>query len=248
MIVASAQMQMGWTVADNLQVILSYLVKAAQEGANVLLLPECSLTGFHVRIRDALCPERMVEAYREISNVCRERHIHCFLGAPYYPSAMSQRPWNAVIHITRQGEVATVYSKRLLHGDESCVFESGSQRPVGMLNRKTVSCLFCHEVWQETCWTDFSPSVPDIVFWPSIVVNTGASHAIALATRLKCFVVQANWANHLSLPERKGFGGSVVIGPNGEVLLEAPQDTPGMFYVDIPDAQPTGSGDACQRA
>ena len=80
--VASVQMEMKWTLEENVSTILNYIDQISGK-ADLLLFPELSVTGFHRGVREecakAITKSDLVPA---IADVCRVKSISVWIGIP----------------------------------------------------------------------------------------------------------------------------------------------------------------------
>lgn len=84
---------------------------------------------------------------------------------------------------------------------------------------------------------------PRVVFWPSYIGESNAAAAAEceayrtqareLAVALGAWVLQSNWPGGLNQPDAQGFGGSIVLSPDGTRMQTLPRDAPALALVQL---------------
>lgn len=81
--VAAVQMEFRPTVAANLDSILEHLGQAAEVGADVVLFPECAVTGYGKAL-EQLAADEVEGALAEIARAARRTECNVLVGAPTF--------------------------------------------------------------------------------------------------------------------------------------------------------------------
>jgi 5-aminopentanamidase len=130
--VAVAQMHshggdVGGAVAEH----VALLDDASAAGAQVVVFPELSLTGYEPDLVDLYQIRVPAEspALEPLSAKCRRHALHAFVGAPLPALDENGRPTGlpevATLHVDPSGRIAHAYSKRRLALPEVGIFASG---------------------------------------------------------------------------------------------------------------------------
>lgn len=127
----------------NLEVILASMKESAENGADLLLLPECFLTGYDLPITQE---EALAEDSEYIQEVCRLAKIH---GIGLVLTSFikgSVLPQNTAFVIDKQGNVLMKYAK--VHtcdfADESMV-ESGTEFKICDFDGIKIGIMICYD-------------------------------------------------------------------------------------------------------
>lgn len=240
---AVVQAPMHWTIAANLAVIDAAMQVAARRGADVCVLSELALTGFHRQIRAEALPGQVEPAIDRIRACCRAIGIGCALGAPTFGPGGAV--YNSYLLLDADGACVGQVDKTGLTVAEATFFHSGRGRPVSVLHGHRTSAVLCREVEDLALVHHHLPAgAAELIFWPGLMGRAPEGEDLdiaALARRLaiqsKAWVVQCNWPKALNLsgdsPFQSELGGSRVIAPDGELRLRLPLCEAGVATFDL---------------
>ena len=252
--IATVQMPMAYTIANNVETILNSLGKAKTVGADVAVFPECAVIGYHRDMGAELSKESIDTALARISQQCAALSIVAVVGTPHYGDISAEKPWNAVAVFNQQGELDAVFPKLIQSRTEKhlALFTDGnpSSRMSFQLLGRTCAVLICLELCGEqddaqARYRDIMPTLdakPEVVFVPGIfdmaevagaVDVSAASAARSLAREYQTAVVVVNWPEWGG-PDPVGFlGGSLTVDSQGETLRQAVPNEPDMLVVSV---------------
>jgi predicted amidohydrolase len=220
--VAAVQMRSSRDLDANIRKMEDYLRRCANDGVEVVVFPECALTGyFDDAYMQAFTADELEIAEQKIAEACRAHRIHAIVGTPH---RNGDRLHNSATIFTTEGKILARYHKVQLAeswpaaGDELIVFK---------INGVPASIIICHD-----------ERYPELVRLP---VLAGArlifyvSHESGLAHESKLvpyraqiqaraventvFVVQANAPANADATG--SHGQSRVIAPDGNIISEA---------------------------
>ncbi|WMN77827.1 carbon-nitrogen hydrolase family protein [Vibrio parahaemolyticus] len=222
------QMQMRWTVAQNLSTISGYIKRLG--ALDVLIFPELALSGFHRNIK-AECKELLIQnAIVELQNLAKKYRTSLFFGAP---KVVGSNVFNSYLCISKTGQVIAQWDKAGLTESESQFFSKGGNRSVCELDGTRCTTVICREV-EDADWfiSQVRSCSPEIIVWPSYISQSGNdntltgyfSSASEIAKELEAFVLQCNWPQALNDQNIRGLGGSRLFGTDGKCLLSMPVD------------------------
>jgi omega-amidase len=241
--IAIGQLQMHWTLEENLCATLHALDIASINGAQICVFPELSITGFHRNIVTLAKPEIVAPALRQVEAACQRLRIAAAIGAPTFD--VDGTPLNSYLLMNEQGQQQGVVSKIGLTESEATFFRSGMTRPQGKLQGRLCSAVICREIedHDEVC-AQLANTHTELLFWPGqmgperdkplLDVPEHVLQAQAMAASLKTHLIQANWPNALNRPEESAHCGySAVISPAGELLFRLPEEASGLGLFDL---------------
>src|SRR5438552_15006582 len=105
--IAAVQMKFRPTIARNVEQIVERIHSAARAGADVILFPECAVTGYRRAFR-GLDPTAVGMACADISRATREAGCNVLLGSPMFRGGS----WfNSLLVLDRRGRRIFEYSK-----------------------------------------------------------------------------------------------------------------------------------------
>lgn len=225
---------MHWALEHNLAEALAALAHAQRAGADLALLPELALCGFHRRMPESLQAERLAEAEGRLRGACAELGVGLVYGAPTLAGA---RPLNSLVFVDAAGRERGRQHKRGLTPSEATLFAPGDGRAWIELAGWPCSAVLCREVDD----TIELPAVagPKLIFWPSYIGAQDLPGYLPGAKRWarehEAWLLQCNWPVSLNEPATRGLGGSLLIAPDGVVRATLPEDEIGWALLSLPD-------------
>ena len=218
---------------DNIKVIIRNMTEAKKNNADVLLLPECFMTGYDLTIdNDAAISEG------DLAALCDKAKE---LGIGLVATALTKgnvKPQNAAFVIGKHGEILMKYSK--VHtcdfADER-VLESGTEFKVCDFDGVKIGIMICYDREYPESARILMLKGTEIILVPNDCVSMHP-RLQALSTRAyenMCGVAMAN-------PNGKNAGNSCAYSPicwdgNDEcvdnTLLLADAETEGLFYAEF---------------
>lgn len=233
-------------VAANLVIIERETKKAAIKGVELLVFPECFLTGYfglepeNVAIQLGGAQINILEALASNTNVA------LLIGATL---AEEGKLSNSALFITPEQGHCETYRKRMLYGDwEKNTFAAGERQCVFEYKGVKIGVLVCFDVeFPETCRALATDGV-DLILVPTALmspydkVTTLLVPARALENQL--FVA---YANRCGVEETiKYIGQSVIVDPRGGCMSRAGRNEHALLIADInPDVPVTARKSFC---
>ena len=218
---------------SNIKTIIKYMSEAKQEGADILLLPECFITGYDLTIDN---DSAMTEG--DLSPLCEQAGK---LGIGLVATALSKgerHPQNAAFVIGKDGKILMKYAK--VHtcdfADEK-VLEPGTEFKVCDFDGVKIGIMICYDREYPESARILMLKGAEIILVPNDC-GSMRPRLQALSTRAyenMCGVAMAN-------PNGKNAGNSCAYSPicwdgNGEcvdnTLFIADADAEGLFYADF---------------
>ena len=218
---------------NNITTIIKYMAEAKKNDADILLLPECFITGYDLTIDNDLA---IIE--NELSPLCKTAKE---LGIGLVATALTKgknSPQNSALIIGKDGEILMKYSKVHTCGfaDER-VLESGAEFKVCDFDGVKIGVMICYDREYPESARILMLKGAEIILVPNDC-GSMRPRLQALSTRAyenMCGVAMAN-------PNGKNAGNSCAFSPicwdnNGEcvdnTLLLADDETKGLFYAEF---------------
>ena len=244
-------------MAGNIQLMLDVARKAQADGADVVVFPELSLTGYSPAdlLDDGLFEMRLADAIHDLYQATHETPgLHWVVGLPLRRGSEG-RPYYNALQVLVDGKRLHTQFKQLLptYGvfDERRHFEPGpDEAKVVRIHGVTVGFLICEDAWnldgrdyQVNPFKRLADAAPDVV----ISINASPSHKGKRQARHELFskacaryelpllyVAQVGGQDQLVFD-----GASFALNPDGHVVFEAPR---------FEEASPTLRFDVAERA
>ena len=218
---------------ENIHTIIRYMTEAKENNADILLLPECFITGYDLTINNEAAISES-----ELKLLCGKAKE---LGIGLIATALTKgkkRPQNSAFVIDRYGEILMKYAK--VHtcdfADER-VLEPGTEFRVCDFGGVKIGVMICYDREYPESARILMLKGAEIILVPNDCVSM-RPRLQALSTRAyenMCGVAMAN-------PNGKNAGNSCAYSPvcwddNGEcvdnTLLLADAETEGLFYAEF---------------
>src|SRR5438067_6152634 len=214
-------------LAGNAQKVRAGIARARDEGAQLVVFPELSLTGYPPE--DLLLKTHFLDsAEAALHELAAE--VSGIVALVGYPER-SDDVYNAAA-VLADGEVAAVYRKVYLPNysvfDEQRYFQSGDEGALIELNGIPIGLTICEDIWEPG-----PPASTEALAGAQLIVNLSASpyHAGKPSEREEMLVQRARdnlaavvFCNLVGGQDELVFdGGSVAIDQEGVVIARAPQ-------------------------
>jgi predicted amidohydrolase len=228
---------------ERLGAVLTQL-DAAEEPLDVVVLPECALTGYFLQGGVAEVARTATQVFGELQDLFRTHTrrdrgtVDVVIG---FPERHQGRLYNAALYATLshnegEGQIRHVHRKFFLptYGvfDESRYVNRGRHIDAFDTTPGRSGILICEDAWHSLTGTILALKGTQILYIPIAspargftddrVANLSYWHRVArsIAEEHAMFVVTASL---VGFEGGKGFvGSSIVVAPNGEVLVEGP--------------------------
>jgi predicted amidohydrolase len=240
-------MNSGDDVEGNVAEAERLLHEAADGGADLAALPEVFMyLGSPKRAAEVAEPLDGPVAKR-LGAVARDREMWILGGSIY--EADDGRVHNTSPLFDRTGELVARYRKIHLYDvdlpgqppfRESAVFAPGDKLVTHDTGFGRVGLAICYDLRFPELFRGLAALGAEVLTLPSQFQHyTGRSHWHALvrarAIENQCFVVAPGQWGPYGKPEdgRRSYGHSIVVGPWGDVLVEAPEEGTGVWFADL---------------
>ncbi len=139
--VAAVQMIFADSIAGNLEKIERAAIKAAADGADAVLFPECATTGYACDF-GALKPSAIRQTLRSVAAVAARFRINLLVGSPIFAG---RRLYNALVVFDRRGRLVHTYAKCQLVEADRQWFTPGNSLALFSLDGVPATAIICHE-------------------------------------------------------------------------------------------------------
>ena len=222
----------------NKELVRDWLGRASAHGADLAAFPELTLTGYPPEDL-VLYPSFVAESKRLLHELAAEvTGISAVVG---FVDEVDGQLFNASV-LLANGEVQGVYHKIHLPNygvfDERRYFQPGTVCPVIDLGRCVIGLNICEDIWQSV-----GPSEVQCDAGAEVIVNINGSPfeidkrntreglVTSAAGRNRAFVAYVNQVG--GQDELVFDGGSMVAGPDGNVIASSPQFEEDLLVIDL---------------
>ncbi|MBE1560072.1 nitrilase-related carbon-nitrogen hydrolase [Nonomuraea africana] len=217
----AAQIQVSWTVEDNLQRIRDVLTQTQAD--DLVLLPEGALSGYGTDLSaldDRSRADAAGQAASYVADLARQHGVHVFCGSLIWEHSAW---WNAALYFGPNAE-RWDYRKINLAMNERGRLRSGARlAPLSIATRAgtvTVGVQICREIRFPEQWRHLVDAGAEVLVYLTHAANptepsgVWRSHLISRAAENQRFVLACNAAEPLQ------HCPSMIVSPRGEVLAE----------------------------
>lgn len=245
-----AQINNHFDLSENLRSILRAIDVQSQNKADLVLFPECAITGYNTGILK-VDREAIVDAVQKVKKLAKERKINVALPTPWPNDSGNFH--NSILFISEHGEIAAIFNKiGLQRGEERLFVSSNSHKRVFEIKEHKIGIIICietsHHPWAYLKETDQA----DLIFWPGFYAVTEEDANLDWSTSKSDSDkkvrdnLMSHWrapllhVNCSSSPEShfwpgKLFGGSAVYDSDGTTLFSAKRSMEDFSMVNIED-------------
>jgi len=227
--VAAFQMATSNDVARNARKLHASIDEAADAGAEVLVVPECALSGYPPRT--SLDFDSLAGAQRDVTSRAVERGLWFALGT----TTRREEQWfNTALLFSPEGDLVASYDKtELIEGDKP-MFAPGTELPVFRVGEWTVGLQICFDMrFPENCHI-LRRQGAELSLHLSNASGSGGWKVPVLEGTMRCraaengmFVVSANDARSPQMLV------SAVCGPEGRHLASAEENREMIIYAQL---------------
>ena len=139
--IAAAQLKFRPALAENLARIRQFIADAARAGNDVVLFPECALTGYNVDFRQ-VAPDEVDKGLESIAAAAKVHRIHVLIGSPTF---VGRRLFNSLLVFDRQGRERFRYHKIHLTSRDAEFFTPGNSLAFFRIEGVPCTTIICHE-------------------------------------------------------------------------------------------------------
>ena len=212
-------------VAANMAIVSWATAQASSRGVDLLVFPECFLTGYYNRERvEQLARQVDPDTFSSLEAVAKSNATAILVG---YYETQADGLYNAALLVGADGAILANYRKRALYGDwEKSTFLRGSEPVLIDLKGVTIAVLICFDIEFPELAREYARKDADLIAVPTSLMEPYghiARHVVPTrAIENQVYVVYANriGAEH----ELRYVGRSAIYDPRGTALAEATQD------------------------
>ena len=252
--IALIQMDASPEKGKNVKKVLKMIREAIDKGAEFILLPEvfnyCGpAKGYE------LCNEIAEEipgpSTEKLFSIAEENNVYILAGSMYEKMPGQNKVYNTSILIDSNGQVNAKYRKIHLfkaqvdgkYIDESKTFLAGDLPVIGKVGKFNIGLSICFDLRFPELYGEYYKQGVDIIAIPSsFTYRTGKAHWEALlrarAIENQCYVLAPNQVGIDSNGVRI-YGHSMIVGPWGDVLIEAGEHDVSLLFSSISKAELT---------
>lgn len=183
-------------VAENLEMHLTYIQRAAERGADLVVFPELSLTGYELELLEQLVLPKDSEVFGTLSTAAVAHNIVVIAGCPLLNE--NSKPYIGAVICFPNGERA-FYAKQHLHEGEDVYCSAGHESYQLTVNDTRIALAICADFANSAHAEAAAAQQVDVYIASALISEAGyASDAQLLSTMAKRHQFPVLLANHIS--------------------------------------------------
>jgi predicted amidohydrolase len=231
---------------ENLAKIKNTVARAKKQGAQLVVFPELSLTGYVVRDEIYELAERIPgQSTKIMENVAKKNDIHLVFGMPEISEKTEATLHNSAVLIGPEGLIGKYHKMYLpTHSifEEKRYFRPGYQTAVFDTELGKLGLIICYDIYfpEVTRLTRLKGAQLIVCISASPGVRRSFFEVLTVARAIENTAFLA-FVNLAGIQDGLQFwGGSRLVGPNGRVLVQAKYDEDDLVIgeVNYPDIRP----------
>src|SRR5437868_2535925 len=139
--VAVAQMKFRASVGENVSNILKIIYASGKRGADVILFPECAVTGYN-RDFGRISRSEIEGAFETVAEAARSARCHVLVGSPTFGG---RKRFNSLVVFDPRGRQVFCYSKIHLTARDKRFFSPGNTLALFRVGGVPCTAIICHE-------------------------------------------------------------------------------------------------------
>lgn len=139
--VAAVQMKFCPTIDENMVVIERSIRTAARRKADVVLFPECAITGYAYNF-SSLKKQELNQALMEVGSLATKYRLNILMGTPVFGG---RKLYNCLVAFDRTGAITHCYAKCHLTPGDQKLFTPGNAISLFEIDGIPVTAVICHE-------------------------------------------------------------------------------------------------------
>ena len=211
-------------IAASIDRIACYAKKASDAGAQLLLFPETSLTGYNntADVNQRIAQSGDGDAAQAITQICQSNNIAVAYG---FAETSDDKMYNSVQLIDAHGNKRSLYRKTHLWGEQDrTLFTQGDDLvPVIDWNGWKIGMLICYDIEFPETVRRLALEGAELILTPTALMSPWTTVADlivpARAYENQLFIAYANFCGNEY--EQHYVGHSCIVGPDGRTIAKA---------------------------
>ncbi|MBZ5488079.1 carbon-nitrogen hydrolase family protein [Halomonas aquamarina] len=223
-------------VSENLATHLAYIERVAKDGADVVVFPELSLTGYELALLEELAMPKTSDVFNTLSSAAVQHNIVVIAGCPLHNE--DSKPHIGAVICFPSGE-REFYAKQYLHEGEDVYCSSGTQHYLFTVNDMRIALAVCAD-FANPAHIETAVAQQAQVYIASALISEAGYEADAklLASMAQRHQVPVLLSNHLSITGGwQTCGNSGGWNAEGELIVAADGTEPSLVLCHIHQGQ-----------
>lgn len=212
-------------IENNLNKHIEHIQLSAESGADIVVFPELSLTGYELELASELAIDSTSSIIADLSNIAINNNVVIVSGIPLISD--SDKPYIGALISFPSGKT-DLYRKQYLHPGEDKFISAGSENYSFEFKQKKIFLGICADFTNSQHWTHANEDHADIYLSSVLISKNGFAHDSEILRRKaiehKLKIVMSNY-----IGETGGWlshGNSRAWDADGNVCISANDSDP----------------------
>lgn len=240
--VAAGQFQLQPELSANLKAINKLLEQASEKKVELIVFPECALTGYppkDCKSLDYIKQDQTEKALKQLQQRAKELSIAIAIGVGWKDE---QNAWrNRAFLIDENGEILGYYNKIQQTGHERKFFKDGKRLPTFIWRNLRIGMLICMDMRYPELWRLLRKDGANLTLHLASAYGSAEWKVPVLEGTMRCraaengyYIVSCNNAGPIPMMV------SGIYNPNGLILAKANYAVEELIFYDIEVGEPKG--------
>lgn len=209
----------------NMKKCEAFFKEASEQGCELVIFPELTLTGFTMNVSLAESVDDSV-SIAFFSSCCRRYSVDSIFG---FCESSDNSFYNTLLHINKKGEVTARYRKMhpFSYGGE--IYTAGNECSSCSVSGEEIGLSICYDLRFPELYQQLSKTCRCIVVsanWPERRIEHWKTLLKARAIENQCFIIGCN---RIGFHDVNYTGESMAVSPDGEIVAAADYSTEQLF-------------------
>lgn len=139
--ITAAQLKFRRPLPENVELLRQLIAEAAWAGSDVILFPECALTGYNIDFR-TVSRDEIEHGLKAVSDAAKTSQCQVLIGSPTFAG---RKRFNSLLVFDRQGRETFRYHKIHLTPRDAKFFAPGNSVALFRIDGVPCTAIICHE-------------------------------------------------------------------------------------------------------
>ncbi len=233
--IAAYQFAVTGNIKQNMQIIEHAIEQAAAEGVELLVFPECALTGYPPHDMEHvtdICYDEVEQCFERLQQIIDEKRIHIIVGAV---TKEQKKYYNSAILFAPDRE-KSAYHKRVLWGWDQENFSVGTGNGVFEADGRMIGVRICSEVRKAECFKELEQTEFNVILFYDVTAVEDLDRYEMLRAQVRARAVE-NASYTLSVDAIRPYQSAptILYDKAGRVLAELKRNTEDMLIYNLED-------------
>lgn len=231
--IAAYQFAVTGNIKQNMQIIENAIEQAAAEDVELLIFPECALTGYPPHDMEHvtdICYDDVESCFARLQQLIDEKRIHIIVGAV---TKEQKKYYNSAVLFAPDREKCA-YHKRVLWGWDQKNFSVGTDKGIFEVDGRLIGVRICSEVRKAECFKELEQTKLNVILFYDVTATEDEDRYEMLRAQVRARAVE-NACYTLSVDAIRPYQSAptILYDKAGRALAELKRNTEEMLVYNL---------------